>query len=104
MAGASVIIREAMQFVGTANITQDTIYNHMLATADQFYDSATSQWYDRLNMQAALDALMPADDFGSTTGTAYNLGTLSGASQVSGLIGKRSDVDYFQFTASRPAP
>ena len=100
MAGASVLLREAMQFVGQTNITQDTIYNQMMATADQFYDSATSQWYKRLNLQAAIDALMPADDYGSTTATAYNLGTLSGASQVSGLIGKLSDSDYFKFTAA----
>ena len=100
VAGASVLVREAMQFVGTANITQDTIFDHMMATADQFYDSATSQWYKRLNMQAAIDALMPTDDYGSTIATALNLGTLSGASQINGLIGKLTDADYFQFTAS----
>ena len=33
VAGASVLMREAMQFVGNTNITQDTIYNHMMATA-----------------------------------------------------------------------
>ncbi|MGE3640779.1 MAG: S8 family serine peptidase, partial [Pirellulales bacterium] len=100
LAGASVLIREAMQFVGMTNVTQTSIFNHMVATADSLYDSATSQWYNRLNLQAAIDALMPADEYGSTSGTAFDLGTLSGATQVSGLIGKRTDFDYFRFTAS----
>ena len=33
---ASVLIREAMEFVGQTSITQDTIYDHMMATADSF--------------------------------------------------------------------
>ncbi|MEX0613738.1 MAG: S8 family serine peptidase, partial [Pirellulales bacterium] len=45
VAGASVLLREAMQFVGYANITQDTIYNHMMDTATTFFDAATSQNY-----------------------------------------------------------
>ena len=42
---------------------------------------------------------MPTDDYGSTAATAHNLGPLSGTSQVSGLIGKLNDADYFRFTA-----
>jgi subtilisin family serine protease len=100
VAGASVLLREAMQFVGYANITQDTIFNHMMATADTFFDSATNQSYKRLNLANAFNALMPADDYGSTAGAAHNLGTLSGSSQINGLIGTLSDADYFRFTAA----
>lgn len=99
VAGASVIIREAMEFAGYTNITQDTIYNHMVSTADSFYDSATDAYYNRLNMEAAIDALMPADDFGSTVGSAFNLGSLSDQSR-NGSITTLDDVDYFKFTAS----
>ena len=99
VAGASVIIREAMEFVGYTGITQQTIYDHMIATADQFYDSATDQYYDRINVGAAIDALIPADDFGSSVIDAYDLGTVSGTASLSGLIGKLDDVDYFTFTA-----
>ena len=53
VAGASVLMREAMQFVGYTNITQDTIYNHMMTTADTFFDSATDQNYKRLNLNNA---------------------------------------------------
>jgi subtilisin family serine protease len=99
VAGASVLIREAMQFVGYSNITQDTIYDHMRATADSFYDSATSQYYKRLNLESAIDALMPSDDYGSSVASAFNLGALFGSEEISGLIGKLSDSDYFRFTA-----
>lgn len=100
VAGASVIVREAMQFVGYANITQDTIFNHMITTATTFFDVATGQSYKRLNLVRALDALMPGDDFGSTAATAHNIGLLNGKTQIAGLIGKLSDIDYFQFTAA----
>lgn len=100
VAGASVIIREAMEFVGYTNITQDTIYDHMVATADSFFDSATSAYYNRLNLETAIDALMTVDDYGSTTATAYNLGSISGTSAMSGAITTLDDVDYFKFTAA----
>lgn len=104
VAGASVIVRQAMEFAGMTGITQDTIYNHMMATADSFYDASSAQTYKRLNMNAAITALMPTDDFGSTTGTAHSLGTLSpGATgwstQIAGHIGTVSDADFFTFTA-----
>ena len=38
VAGAAVIIRQAMQFAGMTNITQDMIYDHMMATADTLFD------------------------------------------------------------------
>ena len=100
VAGASVIIREAMQFVGMTNITQDTIYDHMMATADVFYDAVSKLSYKRLDLQAAIDALMPSDDYGSTRDTAHNLGTISSSASINGVIGTAQDQDYFTFTAA----
>lgn len=100
IAGASVLIRQAMEFVGRTNITQDMIYDHMMATGTSFVDSSTGLTFKRLNLGAAISALMPTDDYGSTTGTAYNLGSLSGAQTRSGLISTLTDVDYFRFTAT----
>ncbi|QDU89407.1 Subtilisin NAT precursor [Pirellulimonas nuda] len=106
VAGASVLVREAMEFVGTTGVTQDMIYDHLMATADTLFDSATQQSYKRLNLARAIDALMPADDYGSSVATAYNLGTLGGSLQsqshlaMDGLIGKLDDADYFTFTAA----
>jgi subtilisin family serine protease len=104
VAGASTLIRQAMQFVGQTGIDQWDIYNHMMATADTFYDSATATNYKRLNLAAAIDALMPVDDFGSSQVDAYNLGTLndSGATplaNLSGVISTLDDADCFKFVA-----
>lgn len=99
VAGAAVIIRQAMQFAGMTNITQDMIFNHIIANADTVFDSATNLSYKRLNLQKAVDSLMPSDDYGSTVGAAHNLGTLSGSTSVNGKISKLTDADYFTFTA-----
>ena len=98
-AGASALVRQAMEFVGIQNITQDTIYDHFRATADIFYDAATSASYHRINVRAALDALMPADDYGSTVATAHALGVLDSNVRFSGQIGTLEDVDFFTFVA-----
>lgn len=100
VAGASVLIRQAMQMAGMTAITQDTIYNHMMATADTFFDAATNQSYKRLNLGRAIDALMATDDYGSGPATAYNLGVLTAPVSMSGQIGQASDVDCFSFTAA----
>ncbi len=98
IAGASVLIREAMQLAGRTNITQDTIYNHMMQTADTFTDSATGLNYKRLNLQRALDTLIPADEYGNNTATAANW-TNAGSGSFNGLLNSRSDADYFHFVA-----
>ena len=99
VAGAAVIIRQAMQFAGMTNITQDMIYDHMMATADTLFDATTNLSYKRLNLQNAVNALMPGDDYGSTIGAAHNLGSISGSASVNGAIGNKADADYFKFTA-----
>ncbi len=98
-AGASVLVRQAMEFVGSQNITQDTIYDHFRATADVVYDAATSASYHRINVQAAIDALMPTDDYGSDAAGAFDLGTLIGNSTLSGQFDTVTDQDFFAFTA-----
>ena len=99
VAGASVLVRQAMEFVGTQNITQDMIYDHLRDTSDVFFDSATNANYRSINVSQAIDQLMPDDDFGSSSNTAHSLGTLNDGSTFSGLIGQVNDFDYFTFTA-----
>ncbi|MGL4511533.1 MAG: S8 family serine peptidase [Lacipirellulaceae bacterium] len=104
VAGASALVREAMQFVGMTGINQATIYNHLMNTADTFFDAASNASYKKMNVLRAIDALMPTDDYGSTTGTAHGLGTLTDngtATEASrnGLVTTLADVDYFTFTA-----
>jgi hypothetical protein len=101
VAGASVLVREAMQNLGYANITQQTIYDLFRSTADTIFDSATNANYQRLNLQRALESLVGADDYGSTAAAASSLGSLQTTLHVSGTIGRLSDSDFFQFTAAQ---
>ncbi|CAN0364092.1 unnamed protein product, partial [Ectocarpus sp. 4 AP-2014] len=86
LAGASTLIREAMEFVGQTSIDQWDIYDHIMDTADSFYDSTSSTNYKRLNLEAAIDALMPVDDHGTSVATASNLGTLGEGSSSTGGV------------------
>lgn len=101
LAGASALVREAMQIVGMNNVTQDTIYNHLRSTADVFFDAATNANYFRLNVGNAINALIPADDYGGTANTAFAVGTLNSTANLRGLIGNVQDQDFFTFTAGR---
>jgi subtilisin family serine protease len=101
VAGASVLVRQAMQFVGIQNITQDMIYDQLRNTASIVYDAATSASYHLINLEAAIKSLMPGDDYGSTSDTAHSLGKLSGNSSFAGVIGTVTDADYFTFTAGQ---
>lgn len=104
VAGASVLLRQAYEFVGVTGVTQDLIYDLMRSTADQIYDPVTGRIYHRLNLQRAIESIMPADDFGSYASAAKNLGVLALAGNglsVTGTIGKLDDSDFFSFTAQQ---
>ncbi len=100
LAGASVLVREAMTFVGYASITQSDIYQHLRNTADLVFDAVTTASYYRVNLARAIDTLIPADDYGSTMATACDLGFLSDSQHVSGQLTRLDDADVFQFTAT----
>jgi len=101
VAGASVLVREAMQLTGGVDINQDDILGVLRRTADSAYDPATGQSYDRINIAAALKAIIPADEYGSTTSGAFRLGTLSGRVQTSGWLNTTDDRDTFYFVAGQ---
>jgi subtilisin family serine protease len=101
VAGASVLVRQAMQQIGYVGINQDMIYNHLMSTADTIFDAATNASYQRINVRRAIDALMTADDFGNSAQFAHSLGSLGAAgATISGRIGTAADLDYFSFTAA----
>jgi subtilisin family serine protease len=61
VAGTSVLIREAMELAGESNVSPDAIYAVMQQTAHAVYDAATSQFYSRVDVAAAIAAVMPED-------------------------------------------
>ena len=75
------------------------LYNTMIDTADTIYDPVTGANYHRLNLDRAIESIMPADDFGSTAATAEGLGTIVDARSLTGTIGKLGDQDWFSFQA-----
>ena len=99
VAGASALLREACLFAGIENVTQRMLYQTMVAAADTLYDPATGQTYRRLNLARAVDAVMPADEYGSTAESAHDLGLVVSDLSVSGKIGRLDDQDWFRFTA-----
>ena len=99
VAGASALLREAMEFMGQKNISQDTLYDEFRKTADRVYDSVTKTTYFSINLGNAIDDVV-SDFHGNTINSATDLGVLSGQQKMSGTIGKLSDLDYFTFTAS----
>jgi subtilisin family serine protease len=101
VAGAAVLVREAMEHLGYADIDQSVIYSRLKATADQFFDAVTSTTYHCVNLPRAIESLVGADDFGSTAAAANSIGSLTTSLQVSGTIGRTTDQDFFRFTAAQ---
>lgn len=119
VAGASALIREAMQRVGITGINQDKILQVMRSTADSVYDAVTQTSYLRINLKRAIDTVMASstsggggsgsggngggstttDDVGSTVGTAQSFGSIATSKTFAGRIDAASDLDYFAFTA-----
>lgn len=103
IAGASVLLRQAMELAGVQTITQDVLYSHFMDTADQVFDGVTNSFYSVLNLGAALEAVLGTavvDDYGSTAADAHDLGMLSNTVTIDGVIGTAGDVDFFEFTAT----
>ena len=100
VAAASTLLREAFTLIGVGQVTSEQLIDVMHSTGDAIYDSVTGQTYRRLNLEQALAAILPADDFGSGT-AAHALGTLTDTLSVSGMIGTQTDNDAFRFTAAQ---
>lgn len=97
VAGASVLVREAMEMVGIHDITSAKIINWLHDTADSVFDSLTNASYDRLNLQHAIDTLIPDDDVGDTSAQARAIDL--GQKTLSGWVNHLGDVDVYRFTA-----
>jgi subtilisin family serine protease len=101
VAGASVLVREAMQNLDQTQISQGSINDLFHRTADKVYDAATQASYDRINVSRALATLVGPDDFGSVASGASAIGQIASTLRVSGTIGSATDKDFFQFVAAR---
>ena len=98
VAGASVILRQANEFVGNFGVTQAELYDQFIETSDQVYDAITDTSYSRINFRAALESVI-GDHFGEKLSEATSLGNLGDGDVIAGTIGTITDVDAIKFTA-----
>ncbi|MFN3189881.1 MAG: S8 family peptidase [Aureliella sp.] len=101
VAGASVLVRQAMEMAGWSDIDTDSIVQHLHNTADSVFDSVTGQSYDRLDLAAAIQAILPADDVGDIGADAASLdfASFSQGTEIGTWINTLSDQDVYTFTA-----
>ena len=99
MAGASVLVRQAMEMIGTTGINLTSIADHLHDTADSVYDAVTGHTYDRLNLERAIDTLIPHDNVGDAfqSSAQFDLATSHG---LDGWINTLGDHDVYRFTPS----
>lgn len=99
VSGAAVLLREAMQIAGWERIDSQSIYQAMQDYADSIWDSVTSSHYDRLNLQRAIDAILPDDQVGADWSSAQAITMVDGA-LTTGWINTLGDRDSYRFTSS----
>ncbi|RMF42302.1 MAG: hypothetical protein D6753_07885 [Planctomycetota bacterium] len=97
VAGASVLVRQAMEMAGWNSIDAQTITDHLHATANHVFDAFTGAQYDALNLQAAIDAVIPDDGVPDTADSGLQLADLN--TSIETWINHLGDVDAYQFTA-----
>ena len=101
VAGASTLIRQAMQIVGMTGITQQMIYDAIVATADKIYDAVTGQYFSRINIKNAIESILPPDMLGNSIANATGLGTVVDTMDIEGFFNTKTDKDYFSFVAGK---
>lgn len=97
VAGASVLVREAMEMVGVQDVSPSRIIDWLHQTADTVFDKLTNASYNRLNLQTAIDTLLP-DDLVSDVGAQSQTIVIEQPS-IDGWINHLSDRDTYRFVA-----
>ncbi|MEM8732618.1 MAG: S8 family serine peptidase [Planctomycetota bacterium] len=101
VAGASVLVRQAMEMAGWSDIDTESIVNHLHNTADSVFDSVTGQSYDRLDLAAAIRAILPSDEIGDSAADAANVdfGSIRQGTELGTWVNSLGDHDVYTFTA-----
>ncbi len=98
VAGASVLVRQAMEMVDFDTINLSTISSHLQASADTIFDAVTGANYDRLNLANAIQSLIPSDTVGDTQATAATFDLSQ--NRLDGWINQLGDRDIYRFTTA----
>lgn len=100
IAGASVLVREAMEIAGIKDITPQSIYDHLKSTANSIWDSVTQRSYMALDLDRAIDSLIPKDTIGDSIANAQNV-SIQNSWQSSSWINRVGDEDVFRLNATQ---
>ncbi len=100
LAGASVLLREAIQRTQGHSITGAEVEQIFRQTARSVFDPLTQRTYGHVDLVAALQSVIPADERGSPTSPDI-LGPLNRVLSTTGIIQNSSDADYVRFQATR---
>jgi hypothetical protein len=100
VAGASVLVREAMQLVGMQNITVQSIYDTLRNSATDIFDSVTNQSYKSLDLNRAIDSILPDDDIGGTLETARTV-NLQSSLRSDSWLNSLNDQDVYRLSPTQ---
>lgn len=100
VAGASVLLREAMEMVGIDSITPQSIYDTLRNTASNVFDSVTNQIYKALDLDAAIESILPRDSVGNQWDTAA-VQTVQSRWTTDNWINTLTDVDVYRLQSSQ---
>ena len=100
IAGASVLVREAMEMVGIQDVSAQSIYEHLKSTANSVWDSVTKQNYQSLDLDRAIESLLPIDTVGDSFATGMN-SQIQNTWQTDGWINSLSDQDVYRLAPSQ---
>lgn len=99
VAGASVLIREAMELAGFQDIRPQSIYETLRNTANHVFDTITNQSYRVLDLDRAIESILPKDTVGDTLPTGESMQMQSSWTKE-GWINTLNDQDVYRINAS----
>jgi hypothetical protein len=100
IAGASVLVREAMEMAGIQNITPQSIYEQLRSTSNSIWDSVTQQSYQSLNLERAIESLLPKDNVGDSIASGQ-LSIIQNNWQTEGWINSLRDQDVYRLAPAQ---
>jgi hypothetical protein len=95
ISGASILVREAMEMAGISAITPQSIYEHLKTTANSVWDPITQSSYFSLDLDRAIESLIPRDTVGDTWATGQQL-SMQSTWQTSGWLNSLDDEDVYK--------
>ena len=103
VSGAAALINEAYSIFQGEFATPQQIIDVMRSTSGSVYDAATSQTYNVLRIDEALDAVIPQDDWGASISDAGVLGVVPSSSSgtMAGAIERIGDTDLLRVRFER---